>query len=175
MKFQNAFCCFQKTQKCSSPFFFEDPLFFKDGLRSVLLFFKDGGGPRRPKKRGMHPPFLFFLWIASSGMVQEKLGPKLRPPQTLYLPGKGETQTMVRVWGVLGVGQRTAKGAGGKGRRQKSSKSVKNMFDTCRHFSRRAKNVKNRQKVSNYFSTLLDNFRAAPVFRPLLGDLSRDR
>ena len=28
-------------------------------------------------------------------MVREKLGPKLRPPQTLYLLGKGETQTMV--------------------------------------------------------------------------------
>ena len=32
-------------------------------------------------------------------MVREKLGPKLRPPQTLYLLGKGETQTMVRVSG----------------------------------------------------------------------------
>ena len=60
----------------------------------------------------------------------------------------------------------TAKGAGGKGPRQKSSKIVKNIFDTFRHFSRRAKN---RQKVSKYFSTLFDNFRAAPVFRPLLG------
>ena len=28
-------------------------------------------------------------------MVREELGPKLRPPQTLYLLGKGETQTMV--------------------------------------------------------------------------------
>ena len=28
-------------------------------------------------------------------MVRAKLRPKLRPPQTLYLPGKGETQTMV--------------------------------------------------------------------------------
>ena len=28
-------------------------------------------------------------------MVREKHGPKLRPPQTLYLLGKGETQTMV--------------------------------------------------------------------------------
>ena len=27
-----------------------------------------------------------------------------RPPQTLYLPGKGETQTMVWVWGVFEVG-----------------------------------------------------------------------
>ena len=48
-------------------------------------------------------------------MVREKLGPKLRPPQTLYLLGKGElrpclsfwrgkTQTMVWVSGVFGVG-----------------------------------------------------------------------
>ena len=62
--------------------------------------------------------------------------------------------------------QRTARGASGKGPRQKSSKSVKNIFDAFRHFSRRAKNVKNRQKVSKIF---FDNFRAAPVFRPLLG------
>ena len=53
-------------------------------------------------------------------------------------------------------------------KRQKSSKSVKNIFDTFRRFSRRAKNVKNRQKVSKSFSTLFDNFRAAPFFRPLL-------
>ena len=53
-------------------------------------------------------------------------------------------------------------------KRQKSSKSVKNIFHTFRHFSRRAKKVKNRQKVSKYFSTLFDNFHAAPVFRPLL-------
>ena len=31
-------------------------------------------------------------------MVRERLGPKPRPPQTLYLPGKGD------VWGVFGVG-----------------------------------------------------------------------
>ena len=65
--------------------------------------------------------------------------------------------------------QRNAKGTSGKGPRQKSSKSVKNIFDTFRHFSRRAKNVKNRQKMSKIFSTFFDNFRAAPVFRPLLG------
>ena len=68
--------------------------------------------------------------------------------------------------------QRIAKGAGGKGprqKRQKSSKSVKKCFETFRQFSRRAKSVKNRQKVSKIFSTLFDNFHAAPVFRPLLG------
>ena len=36
-------------------------------------------------------------------------------------------------------------------KRQKSSKSVKKFFDTFRQFSRRAKNVKNRQKTSNFF------------------------
>ena len=36
-------------------------------------------------------------------------------------------------------------------KRQKSSKSGKNIFDTFRHFSRRAKIVKNRQKVSKIF------------------------
>ena len=65
--------------------------------------------------------------------------------------------------------QRIAKGAGGKGPRQKLSKSVKKLFDTFRQFSRRAKSVKNRQKVSKSFPTLFDNFRAAPFFRPLLG------
>ena len=64
--------------------------------------------------------------------------------------------------------QRIAKGAGGKGPRQKTSKIVKKCQKVFRQFSRRAKNVKNRQKVSKSFSTLFDNFRAAPFFRPLL-------
>ena len=37
-------------------------------------------------------------------MAQEKLGPELRPPQTLHLLGKRETQIMVQVWRVIGVG-----------------------------------------------------------------------
>ena len=53
-------------------------------------------------------------------------------------------------------------------KRQKSSKSAKNIVDSFRHISRRAKNVKNRQKVSKIFSTLFDKFRTAPVFRPVL-------
>ena len=39
-------------------------------------------------------------------------------------------------------------------KRQKSSKSVKKFFGTFRQFSCRAKNVKNRQKVSKSFSTI---------------------
>ena len=35
--------------------------------------------------------------------------------------------------------------------------------------------VKNRQRVSKTFSTLFDNFRAAPVFRPLLGGSDEKR
>ena len=69
--------------------------------------------------------------------------------------------------------QRIAKGAGGKGPRQKTSKIVKKCQKVFRHFStifaqgkKRQKIVKKRQKS---FSTLFDNFRAAPFFRPLLG------
>ena len=53
-------------------------------------------------------------------------------------------------------------------KRQKSSKSVKNIFDTFRHFSRRAKNVKNRQKVSKIFSTIFARHRfSGPFWGPL--------
>ena len=66
--------------------------------------------------------------------------------------------------------QRIAKGAGGKG---STSKIVKKCQTVFRHFStifaQGKKNVKYRQKASKSFSTLFDNFRAAPFFRPLLG------
>ena len=59
-----------------------------------------------------------------------------------------------------------------------SKKSVKEcqqiFFDTFRHVSRRAKNVKNRQKVSNISSTFFGNLRVAPVLRPLLRDSDRE-
>ena len=63
------------------------------------------------------------------------------------------------------------KGAAERGhvKKSQSPKSIKNLFDTFRHFSCRAKNVKNRQNVSKIFWALFDNFCAAPVFRPLLG------
>ena len=48
----------------------------------------------------------------------------------------------------------------------KNRQKVSKVF---RQFSRTAKHVKNRQKASKSFSTLFDNFRAAPSFRPLLG------
>ena len=68
--------------------------------------------------------------------------------------------------------QRTAKGASGKGPRQKTSKIVKKCQKVFRHFSTffaQGKKRQNRQKVSKIFSTLFDIFRAAPIFRPLLG------
>ena len=64
--------------------------------------------------------------------------------------------------------QRIAKGAGGKGPRQKTSKIVKKRQKVFRHFSTIFAQGKKRQKVSKSFSTLFDNFRAAPFFRPLL-------
>ena len=56
------------------------------------------------------------------------------------------------------------------GPRQKTSKSVKNIFDTFRHFSQSAKKSKIVKECQNIILlTLFDAFRAAPVFRPLLG------
>ena len=72
----------------------------------------------------------------------------------------------------LSSNQRIAKGAGGKGPRQKTSKSVKKCQTVFRHFSTtfaQGKKRQNRQKASKSFSTLFDNFRAALFFRPLLG------
>ena len=54
------------------------------------------------------------------------------------------------------------KGAPSK-KRQKSSKSVKEFFDTFRQFLAQGK--KSSKSVKKFF----DNFRAAPFFRPLLG------
>ena len=49
-------------------------------------------------------------------------------------------------------------------KRQKSSKSVKKFFDTFRQFSRRAKNVKNRQKVSKSFFDTFRHFSRGTFF-----------
>ena len=64
--------------------------------------------------------------------------------------------------------QRIAKGAGGKGPRQKTSKSIKKFFDTFRQFSCRAKKrqksskiVKKCEKVFRHFST---NFAQGTIF-----------
>ena len=51
--------------------------------------------------------------------------------------------------------------------RQKVSDIFSTLFDIFR--AGKTKNVKHRQKVSKIISTLFDIFRAAPVFRPLLG------
>ena len=56
-----------------------------------------------------------------------------------------------------------------KGATSKNIKTRQKVTKCFRQFSRRAKSVKNRQKPSRSFSTLFDNFRAAPFFRLLLG------
>ena len=64
--------------------------------------------------------------------------------------------------------RRTAKGAGGKKKRQKSSKSVKTNFDKLQHFLCRAENVKNRPNVSK---TFFRHFSTSTSFRPPLWGL----
>ena len=61
----------------------------KSKTQSSLNFLRSG--PRKFTKSD--------FWIGPDPVSSE-----LRPPQTLYLLGKGETQTMVWVSGVFGVG-----------------------------------------------------------------------
>ena len=67
--------------------------------------------------------------------------------------------------------QRIAKGAGGKGPRQKSSKSVKKFFDTFRQLSRRAKKrQKSSKSVKKFFDTCRQFSRGHHYnYRTLLG------
>ena len=87
-------------------------------------------------------------------------------------------QTMTlqsRISGQLILGaltQRIAKGAGGKGPRQKTSKIVKNRQKSSKSFSTLFDNFRagqKRQKSSKSVKYIFDSFRAAPVFWPLLG------
>ena len=58
-----------KNTEMFIPLFFWGPPFFLRmdcGLSSFFL--KDGGGPRGPKKRGMHPSFLFFYGLRLQGL-----------------------------------------------------------------------------------------------------------
>ena len=63
---------------------------------------------------------------------------------------------------------RIAKGAGGKGPRQKTSKIVRKCQNVFRHFSTIFAQGKKSQKSPKSAKKFLDNFRAAPFFRPLL-------
>ena len=107
--------------------------------------------------------------ISVGSLRMKSLGP---PPQEAWrVPARLtlRSETLLRFFGLLCAGHKISglqKGPAERGHvkeRQKSSKSVKKLFDTFRQFSRRAKK---RQKC---FSTLFDNFRAAPFFRPLWG------
>ena len=69
-----------KNAEIFIPLFFEDPPFFWGCFGVNPPFFKDGGDPMGPKKRGMHP--LFFLWIASSGQ-KVTFGASWRPWESL--------------------------------------------------------------------------------------------
>ena len=73
--------------------------------------------------------------------------------------------------------QRTAKGASGKGPRQKNATNRQKVSKIFGHFLTfsTAKNIKNRQKVSTILSTFFDSFLEAPVFRPLLGGPASSR
>ena len=128
------------------------------------------------------PYYYYFHSERTSGDVAEKLPGKFgelagKPgdfPEARgsLTPSQRLAKFVPKIFMQSAPEQRIAKGAGGKGPRQKSSKSVKKFSDTFRQFSRAGqKRRKNRQKVSQkvcrHFSRQFSS--AAPFFRPLLG------
>ena len=87
----------------------------------------------------------------------------VRQPNEMKSRRKSDTKRPLRIKNIKpSVFSGPQKGPAERGhvkKRQKSSKSVKNIFDTFRHFSRRAKNVKNRQKASKSVKHIFDTFR----------------
>ena len=84
----------KKHRNVHPPFFLRTPFFLRMDCGLSSFFFKDGGGPRGPQKRGMHPPFLFVLWIASSGLLayfvsQRVAGTLGRPASGAFCLGRG--------------------------------------------------------------------------------------
>ena len=87
-----SFCCFQR-QRCIKILCPKDPDFY------TPLALKTAKGQHLPALVNAHSSTPTPVFLTSreetQTMVREKLGPKPRPRQTLDLPGKGETQTMV--------------------------------------------------------------------------------
>ena len=136
------------------------------------------GGSRKGSKQllraGTLPPAIHLLSPQSAGSHAGTTGSCL-VRRAQMSPIKFE-----KVPDVLGNGacfaQQTAKGASGKGPRQKNAKNrqkVSQIFSTCFDSLRagQKKASKSVKKCQKLFSTLSDNFRAAPVFRPLFGGL----
>ena len=96
----------------------------------------------------------------------------------LYFPGGGwgakdfqpyhtqkfgfSSETAVGVFPVLVRKCSTASGKGATARKVKNRQKCQEKFDDSSRWAKR-------QKVAKQFSTLFDNFRAAPIFQPLLG------
>ena len=90
--------------------------------------------------------------------------------RTLTRSAKGSCRTLqIAEFGEGLSCQQTAKGASGKGPRQKTTKIDEKCQNIFRHFSTFFVQGKTRQKVSKIFLTFFDGFRAAPIFRPILG------
>ena len=64
------------------PSFFWGPPFFWGCFGVNPPFFKDGGGPRGPKKRGTHPPFLFFYGLRLQGRLRKMWKRQKKPNLT---------------------------------------------------------------------------------------------
>ena len=110
-----------------------------------------------------------FLCAVSMGRYASGLGSWSRRFLTasvhLLIPGSDTSAFHTPLFSGL------QKGPADRGHVKKSRKVSKIFFDAFRHSPRRAKN---RQRVSKIFllTLFVDNFRAAPIFRPPLRGLN---
>ena len=107
-------------------------------------------------------PFPFLLWRIDLRSERRKSAKPLSIAMVQVTPSL-----------IARKNQRIAKGAGGKGPRQKTSKIVKKRQKVFRHFSTIFAQGKKRQKSSKSVKKFFDNFRAAPFSRPLLQSAER--
>ena len=120
-------------------------------VRFESRLFSQGKTPEFTKMGETHELFvLAFLWFGLPGRLLRQAPPPDELQSELLAPVRCNSADR-------------KKGQSNGGHVEKRQK-CQNVF--VRHFSRRARIVKKCQK---YFSTLFDNFRATPIFRPLLG------
>ena len=149
-----------------------------------------GGGAPSPIYRENEPPFRrkrleITLFRSKFGQNRIRIRSGQTGPERVWFNGRvdrsswgggacsssGKSLLFRRFTAVAALYQRTAKGASGKGatskKRQKSTKNVKRIFDTSRHFFAQGKK---RQKVpTNNLRNFLTIFAQRPFSSPLLG------
>ena len=102
---------------------------------------------------------LGFIMACPATHKLSKEGPSYRYLLDFFVRPHSSKRSSRKMWAQSFVHQRIAKGAGGKGPRQKTSKIVKKRQKVFRHFSTIFAQGKKRQKSSKSVKKFFDTFR----------------